>query len=149
MNYHVYTARPTTYTGGGLQAAGCCIITAGKILLIRRGPQRTFAGEYEIPGGKLEARETPEEAAIRETMEEVGIDVSAALSFAGTLYGASLIDPLTIDYEFHVFRAMLPIQPSVLLEAGHTEFRWVTAQEAKQLPCIVGTPEVFKFCAFI
>lgn len=33
-------------------------------------------GLFEFPGGKIEETETPEEAALRETKEEVGVEVS-------------------------------------------------------------------------
>ncbi|NUB89509.1 8-oxo-dGTP diphosphatase [Haloterrigena sp. SYSU A121-1] len=56
-----------------------------EVLLIekRRG---LGAGWYNGPGGKLEAGETPRECAVRETREEVGLEVDpAALEKAGEL----------------------------------------------------------------
>lgn len=54
-------------------AAGI-IITApsGRILLLRRSTSGDHAGEWGYPGGKIEAGETAEEAAERETREEAG-----------------------------------------------------------------------------
>jgi 8-oxo-dGTP diphosphatase len=43
------------------------------------------AGLINAPGGRIEKGETPEEAAVRETREEVGLAVNN-LSFAGDLY---------------------------------------------------------------
>jgi 8-oxo-dGTP diphosphatase len=38
-----------------------------------RGPARLGAGLGPFPGGKIEPGESPEEAAVRETLEETGL----------------------------------------------------------------------------
>ncbi len=49
------------------------IIENGRVALIKRTkPNRTY---YVFPGGGIEAGETPEQAAIRETYEEIGVHV--------------------------------------------------------------------------
>ncbi len=46
-----------------------------KILLLRRSENETSQhGLWELPGGKLEKKQTPKEAAIQETIEEAGIE---------------------------------------------------------------------------
>jgi len=55
--------------------AGCLVIEAGKVLLLRRGimPQ---IGKWTFPGGYVDLGETPTQAALRETIEEVGMTVT-------------------------------------------------------------------------
>lgn len=53
----------------------------GCVFLQRRAEQGLFAGLWELPGGKVEPGETPEEAVVREFREELGrtVRVSVAL----------------------------------------------------------------------
>ncbi|CAA9251476.1 MAG: hypothetical protein AVDCRST_MAG52-2100 [uncultured Blastococcus sp.] len=48
---------------------------AGRLLLIRRGHD-PHAGLWSLPGGRVEAGETTEEAVRREVLEETGLSVS-------------------------------------------------------------------------
>jgi mutator protein MutT len=53
---------------------GAVIIREGKIVLIKRGNEPA-KGKWSIPGGHVELGETPEQAVIRETREETGLEV--------------------------------------------------------------------------
>jgi ADP-ribose pyrophosphatase YjhB (NUDIX family) len=54
--------------------AGCLVIDAGRVLLLRRAiPPRL--GFWTFPGGYVDFGETPAPAALRETVEEVGMNV--------------------------------------------------------------------------
>ncbi|MEU0831264.1 NUDIX hydrolase [Streptomyces sp. NPDC005969] len=52
------------------------IVDGGRALMIRRR-QREGKLLWAFPGGGIEAGETPEQAAVRETSEEVGLEVKA------------------------------------------------------------------------
>ena len=61
-----------------VRAAGFALVTdEGRMLFIKRSDQGDHAGEWGIPAGKIEAGESAEEAAIRETFEEVGYTIKA------------------------------------------------------------------------
>jgi len=76
-----------------LVVAAALVDADGRVLVQQRGPERSMAGLWEFPGGKVEAAETPEAALIRELHEELGIDTEAAClapaGFASELLGAS------------------------------------------------------------
>ena len=62
------------------QGISTAIITAGdKVLMIRRR-EREGKLLWAFPGGGIEAGETPEQAAVRETAEEVDLEVKATRS---------------------------------------------------------------------
>jgi 8-oxo-dGTP diphosphatase len=96
----------------------CALVDAdGRVLLAQRPADKTMAGLWEFPGGKVEDGERPEQSLIRELKEELGIAVSedclAPLSFASHSYS-----------DFHL---LMPLY--VCRRWGGT----VTAREAQQL----------------
>ena len=71
--------------------AACALIDAdGRVLLAQRPADKSMAGLWEFPGGKVEPGERPEDTLIRELEEELGIVVSepclAPLTFASHAY---------------------------------------------------------------
>ena len=77
-----------------LVSAAALIDDDGRVLLAQRPAGKVMEGLWEFPGGKIEARETPEAALIRELHEELGIDTSksclAPLSFASHHYDTTV-----------------------------------------------------------
>jgi len=51
---------------------------AGRLLLVKRADD-PFAGCWDIPGGFCELREHPRDAAVREALEETGLEVEGGL----------------------------------------------------------------------
>jgi 8-oxo-dGTP diphosphatase len=84
-----------------LVVAASLIDRDGRVLIAQRPPGKEMAGLWEFPGGKIEAKETPEEALIRELQEELGIivkaDCLAPFTFASHSYSRfHLLMPLYI-----------------------------------------------------
>ena len=76
------------------------IVKGGRILLIRK-KRGLGAGKVNGPGGKIDPGETPEECAVRETMEELGVR-GTGVSEVGRLY-FQFVDGLRLFC--HVYRA--------------------------------------------
>lgn len=81
-----------------------------------------FKGGWEFPGGKIEEKETPQEALKREIMEELDTEIIVG----------ELIDTIEYDYpEFHLsmecFWAEILFGDLVLKE--HKAAKWLTKEE--------------------
>jgi 8-oxo-dGTP pyrophosphatase MutT (NUDIX family) len=84
------------------------------VLTLRPQDLHAHAGQISFPGGRLEAHETPAQAALRETHEEVGIH-PAQVKLLGSL------TPLYIppsDYQVHPFVGWHEQSPTFTPQAG-------------------------------
>lgn len=55
---------------------GAAVVRDGRLLAARRTTPAEVAGRWELPGGKVDAGETPDQALVREVLEELGCDVT-------------------------------------------------------------------------
>ena len=110
------------------EAAGAIVMNEDKVLLLRRSVKETSRhGMWELPGGKLEEGETPEDAALTETKEESGLDVVINKKVGehvdhnmNKVYHAYIAEPTSVDQE-------------VKLSEEHDESQWMTIEEALAL----------------
>lgn len=65
--------------------ATAIVVDGGRVLMIRRR-EREGKLLWAFPGGGIEAGESPEQAAVRETAEEVGLDVKAARTLGARVH---------------------------------------------------------------
>ncbi len=124
--------------------AGCLVIDKGKLLLLNHSK----IGGWLPPGGHIEEGEFPDEAALRETKEETGLDVEL-LSDDAIKYAdgdsRTIGTPFTITYEdiryktgsHHVHFDLIYIARvkggSISAKKESDEARWFTSNEIKDL----------------
>jgi len=58
------------------KVVGVAVVSGGKVLLLRRKINDFLGGYFELPGGKVEPKESLEMAIVRELKEETGLLVS-------------------------------------------------------------------------
>lgn len=115
-----------------VRGVGAVVVEDGRILLVCRGrpPQ---AGRWSVPGGRVEPGETPQEAVVRELVEETGLAarcgrplVEAAVTIEGAHYDIT-------DYMVTIVGTRDPV-------AGDdaAAVRWVDLAAAEGLPLVEG-----------
>ena len=74
----------------GFAGAKLAILTDGAVLTLLRDddPLIMYPGYWDLPGGGREAGETPLACALRETREELGLDLAPAQICWGASYGS-------------------------------------------------------------
>ena len=96
-----------------------------EILAAWRDETHLRGGVWELPGGKLDAGESPQDAAIRESHEELGIDIDAAEIIATSEdHDASLAKEKYV--RVHAVKAVL--QGSEPFESKRT-WKWIPLSE--------------------
>ena len=101
---------------------------AGKVLLTRRAPEKSWAGTWENSGGAALAGENSRNAIVRELFEETGIRASAQeFEYLGSGH-----DSCTI-YDYYALKKAVPLE-KIVLQPGETDaVRWVTAEEVNAM----------------
>lgn len=141
-NYNIFTEPPHDFAPK-VEVAGCYCEFEDKILFLRRHPEKAQGNTWGLPAGKLEKKEDPRMAVIREVYEEVGLKVDGIeLEEVGKLY-MRLPDT---DFIFHMFRKRFYVYPYIRLELlEHLEAKWITAAQAMELPLIIGGREAINY----
>ncbi len=107
-------------------------------LVGQRPPGKPLAGYWEFPGGRVEGDESPEEAAVRECLEETGLHVVVVGSYASHLH------TYTHDHVRLHFFACRPLAPD---HRPLEPFRWVPRLELRSLTFPEGNRELLRLLA--
>lgn len=108
------------------KSCGCIIINDNKVLIIKQ-----INGEYGFPKGHIEVGETEEECAIRETFEEVGVNVKvdSNLKFSISYFvHGNILKKAVYFISFLNDDSNITIQEEELLDAF-----WIDIDEVKDI----------------
>jgi 8-oxo-dGTP diphosphatase len=117
-------------------AVGAVVTRDGELLLVRRG-HGPAAGEWSLPGGRVQYGEQLHEAVVRETREETAVDV-VVHRFLGWV---ERIDTESEPHHFVILDfSCTPLDPRQPLTAGDdaTEAAWVPLTALDDLPLVEG-----------
>lgn len=99
---------------------GAAIVRDGRVLAARRTTPPEAVGRWELPGGKVEPGESPDEALVREIAEELGVPIEVTGWLAGRV-------SIGTAYELTVATArLLAGEPE---PTEHDQVRWLAAHE--------------------
>ena len=108
-----------------IQVTAAVMVNDEMLLIAKRKPTGRLPNLWELPGGKVEPGETPEECLQREIKEEFDINVSV-----GEYLGSN-----THTYDFGTIELMAyrtHWEDGDLILKDHEEIRWVFAHELDQ-----------------
>ena len=116
-----------------IEVVAAVILHEGRILATQRG-YGEWKDWWEFPGGKMEAGETPEEALVREILEELSTEISVDEFLC------------TVEYDYPKFSLTMHCYLcSLLTEAlhlnEHEAAKWLTLDE---LDCVEWLPADLK-----
>ncbi|MET9518726.1 (deoxy)nucleoside triphosphate pyrophosphohydrolase [Streptomyces sp. NPDC002994] len=101
---------------------GAAVFDEGRLLAARRSAPPELAGRWELPGGKVEPGESPEQALVRELREELGVETDVLERIPGEW-------PLKPGYVLQVWTVrLLSGRPRPLQD--HDDMRWLRPHEA-------------------
>jgi 8-oxo-dGTP diphosphatase len=117
-------------------AAKAFIVDKDKLLLIKRRPNDVHKpGLWDIPGGRLDMGESPYEGLLRETKEEIGIDIEILAPLHVQHFTRD--DGQGITMLIFVCR---PKSKAIRLSKEHTEYKWQKLGEDNDIPSWLGVP---------
>lgn len=112
------------------------VLRQGKALFIRRNHGRYLGGWWDVPGGSVEAHETPAEAAVRELHEESGLQGRVVSELSHHQNMDTEGRPILFHTVTYAIAESEPVQPVRIEPSEHSEYLWATFEEAMKLQLV-------------
>ena len=116
-----------------------------KLLFLQRAPHDSSPHLWGVPAGGVDAKESCIQAICREVLEETEIRVGKEdLQYFATLYIQCIKNNFVKSFVYEMFATQLKYLPEVELSEEHQDFCWVTYEQAKALPLMIGAEEALE-----
>ena len=104
------------------EVVSCFIEHNKEILLLHRQDYKPEGNTWGVPAGKIDKRENPLDAILREILQETGYDIPISqISYYRKVY----VKYSDKDFIYHIFHTKLSDKQEVTLNpAEHKDFKW-------------------------
>jgi mutator protein MutT len=110
---------------------GAIIIHEGKIVLIKRGNEPS-KGKWTVPGGLVELGESPEQAVIRETKEEISLDVENP-TLIDVVSNVDVDEKGKVKYHYVIIDYLVKVKNGTAQASSDAaDLRWVPFDEVEK-----------------
>ena len=96
-----------------------------RILIAQRGRDKRFASQWEFPGGKVRADESPEDCLRREIKEELNLEIHVDRH-------CCTVHHRYPEFDIELITFWCSIMAGELRLTEHEQVRWITLAEASQ-----------------
>jgi 8-oxo-dGTP pyrophosphatase MutT (NUDIX family) len=110
----------------------------GEVLLLKRSQLSPRPGGLDLPGGGVDDHESPENAIIRETMEELGISIAQPKIIGSWLMDEHQDPWIMLGFSAHVDDA------KVTLSWEHDEYIWMPLNEVSSTELPEGYQQIIR-----
>ena len=120
------------YPNQPIVGVGVVVIDSGKLVLVRRGVEPAL-GKWSFPGGGVELGESVRDAVIRETKEEIGLDVYITKDTPIDAYDIMTLDKEgLLQFHFVLLHFLARPKNGVLKPSSDvTDAKWVPLGEVE------------------
>ena len=124
-----------------LMVVDTVVYTDAEVLMIKR-KNPPFAGHWALPGGFIDPGETPKQAAMRELVEETGLEVSA-LNFVGE-YKTPGRDPRMEHVWSYAFSLHVAAKESVKAGDDASRAEWIPIKQLNKIQLAFDHVDIIK-----
>ncbi|MBI2085165.1 MAG: NUDIX hydrolase [Candidatus Aenigmarchaeota archaeon] len=138
----IYREKPKGFSSSSHFVVGCIIWVDKKMLLLKRGSEKTYPNKWGLPGGKVNKGESTADAVIREVKEETGISLSAGELKSNRIYYV-VQDYLNFVYVLYISK-LDGVSEIKLNPREHTNYHWCTIEDVFKINLMPDTADCIK-----
>jgi len=124
-----------------LDVVGAVIVRDGLVFATQRATGFE-AGLWEFPGGKVEADESPEQALVREILEELGVEI-----VVGRKVTTSFTENPAAKIDLTTYVCTLKSAAEPIISASHSDARWLLPEQLYQLKWAAADERTVRYIA--